>query len=122
MNIEVNERTYRLLQREANKTTQGNIGQYLEELIIEITEIIPSKKEKQEWKQNLYDTCMFLATERPQFRPRKKDSLNDLKDLFFSWAEQYNEGYFSERDEADSDKYCAWLVQEYEKYANKGWR
>ena len=34
--------------------------------------IKPTRAEKKEWKEYLYNTLMFLATERPDFRPRKK--------------------------------------------------
>lgn len=116
MNINVNEKTYNLIVREANEYSNGNIEDYLESLMKEVTEIIPTKEEKKEWKENLYDTCMLLATERPEFRPRKKDSLENLKESFFYWASEYNDGYFTEMDDADKDRYSAWLVQEYEKY------
>ena len=75
--------------------------------------IKPTKEERREWKQCLYNTLCFLATERPEFAPRKRDSLNTLLESFFYWASEYNDGYFSERDKADTDRYCAWLVQEY---------
>lgn len=74
--------------------------------------IQPSRKEKKEWKQYLYNALCFLATERPEFMPRKKDSLETLLDSFLSWANNYNDGYFTEKEEADTDRYCAWLVQE----------
>ena len=80
-------------------------------------EIIPTKAERKEWKEYLYNSLLFLATERPEFRPRKKDSLETLKDSFFYWADEFNEGYFSERDEASTDRYCAWLVQEFDRWA-----
>ena len=76
--------------------------------------IEPTRAEKTEWKQKLYNSLCFLATERGEFMPRKRDSLNTLLDSFLCWADEYNEGYFSERDDADKDRYCAWLVQEYE--------
>ena len=116
MTINVNERTYDLIVKEANKYSNGNIEEYLESLMKEVTEIIPTREEKREWKENLYNACLFLAMERPEFRPRKKDSLENLKESFFYWASEYNDGYFTERDDADNDRYCAWLVQEYEKY------
>ena len=40
--------------------------------------IKPSKAEKKEWKQNLYNTLIFLASERPEFYPKKNDSLETL--------------------------------------------
>ena len=113
--ISITEKTYDLIEKEAQKINKS-ITDYVGELMEEVTEIIPTKAEKKEWKGYLYNTLCFLATERPDFRPRKKDSLNTLLDSFFYWAEEYNDGYFSERDEADTDRYCAWLVQEYEKY------
>ena len=116
MRIDINEKTYKLIVKEANKYSNGNIEKYLESLMEEVTEIIPTREEKKEWKENLYNACMFLATERYEFRPRKKDNLEALKELFFYWASEYNDGYFSEMDDADNDRYCAWLVQEYEKY------
>ena len=66
-----------------------------------------------EWKDNLYSTLWFLATERPEFMPQKKESLNSLLESYFYWADKYNDGYFPEKDEANKDRYCAWLVQEY---------
>ena len=116
MTINVNEKTYNLITKEANKYSNGNIEEYLEGLMKEVTEIIPTKEEKKQWKQYLYDSCMSLAEERPEFRPRKRDSLETLKESFFYWADEYNDGYFSEMDDADNDRYCAWLMQEYEKY------
>ncbi len=75
--------------------------------------ITPTRAEKTIYKKNLYNSLMFLATERPEFRPRKRDSLNTLLESFFYWADEYNDGYFSEKDSADTDKFSAWLVQEY---------
>ena len=115
MTINVSEKTYNLIMKEANKYSNGNIEEYLEELMKEVVEIIPTREEKREWKANLYNTLMFLATERPEFRPRKRDSLECLKSEFFAWADTFNDGYFTEMDNADNDRYCAWLVQEYEK-------
>lgn len=117
MQIEVSERTYNQIKTEADKYQNGDVVKYIKELMNEVTEIIPTREEKRKWKEYLYNSCWFLATERPQFTPRKRDSLETLKEKFFYWASEYNDGYFSERDEADTDKYCAWLVQEYEKYA-----
>ena len=84
----------------------------IEEPIVKKEYIIPTRKEKKEWKECLYNTLCLLATERPEFYPRKKDSLQDMLDSFLSWANHYNDGYFTEKDEADTDRYCAWLVQE----------
>ena len=80
--------------------------------------IEPTRKEKSEWKEMLYSALLFLATERPDLRPRKRDSLATLLESFLYWANEYNDGYFTERDEADSDRYCAWLVQEYDREYN----
>ena len=78
-------------------------------------EIIPTKEELKEWKDNLYSACMFLAEERHEFMPNEKDSLEDLQESYFYWASECNEGYSSEMDDANTDRYCAWLVQEYKK-------
>jgi rubrerythrin len=86
-----------------------------EEVTKEATEIVPTKAEEKEWKDYLYNSLWFLATERPEFYPEKSDSLDTLLESFFHWAKEYNDGYFTERDEADTDRYCAWLVQEYGK-------
>ena len=75
--------------------------------------IVPTRNEKKAWKQNLYEALCFLSTERPEFYPRKKDSLAVLLEAFLSWANTYNEGYFIEREDADHDRYSAWLVQSY---------
>ena len=74
--------------------------------------IEPTRAEKSEWKEMLYSALLFLATERPDLRPRKRDSLATLLESFLYWADEYNDGYFSEKDEANTDRYCAWLVQE----------
>jgi|GEM_PF-6530269 len=76
--------------------------------------IKPTRAEKAEWKEYLWNALYELSTERPEFYPRKRDSLATMLASFLSWAENYNEGYFPERDDADTDRYCAWLVQEYE--------
>ena len=112
--ILISERTYNLIEKEAQKVNKS-IADYVSELMEEVTEIIPTKAEKKEWKNYLYNSLCFLATERPEFQPKKSDSLNTLLESFFYWAKEYNGGYFTERDEADTDRYCAWLVQEYEK-------
>lgn len=78
--------------------------------------IQPTKAEYREWKENLYSTLCFLATERPELAPRKRDSLATLLESFFYWADEYNDGYFSEMDNAETDRYCAWLVEEKEYY------
>lgn len=116
MTINVNEKTYNLIMKEANKYSNGNIEKYLESLMEEVVEIIPTREEKKEWKENLYNTLLSLSTEHSDLYPRKRDSFETLKESFFYWVSEYNDGYFYERDDADSDRYCAWLVQEYEKY------
>ena len=78
--------------------------------------ITPTKKERSEWKEYLYNTLCMLCEYHDEIYPRKRDSLNVLLEKFLYWADEYNEGYFSERDEADTDRYCAWLVQEYDKW------
>lgn len=78
-------------------------------------DIYPTRAERSEWKKNLYDSLCFLATERAEFYPRKRDSLDTLLESFLCWANEYNDGYFSERDDADKDRYSAWLVQEYDR-------
>ncbi len=113
--ISITEKTYNLIEKEAKKEGKS-IADYISELMEEVTEIIPTKVEKKEWKKYLYNSLCFLATERPEFQPKKSDSLNTLLESFFYWADEYNGGYFTEKDEADTDRYCAWLVQKYEKY------
>ena len=77
------------------------------------TTIFPTRAEKTQWKKNLYNTCKFLATERPELAPRKKDSLNTLLETFLYWAHEYNDGYFIEREDAPNDRYAQWLVEQY---------
>ena len=76
--------------------------------------IKPTKDEYREWKENLYNTLLFLAraTERPELYPRKKDSLATLLENIFYWADEYNDGYFEEMNTAETDRYSAWLVEE----------
>ena len=116
MNINVNEKTYNLIKLEAEKFSNGDIGKYLESLMEEITEIIPTQKEKREWKENLYSTVLFLSEYYEEITPKKRDSLDTLLEKFFWWVSKKNDGYFSEMDNANTDRYCAWLVQEYEQY------
>ena len=85
----------------------------MNEHVKEVKEIIPTRKERKEWKENLYNSLCFLALERPDFWPRKRDSLETLLESFFYWADEYNDGYFSESEDAATDRYCAWLVQEH---------
>ena len=81
--------------------------------------IQPTKEEYREWKKYLYNTLLFLATERPELTPRKSDSLFTLLESFFYWADKYNDGYFTEMDDAKIDRYCAWLVEEKMYFYNK---
>ena len=74
--------------------------------------IQPTKEEYREWKEKLYNTLWFLATERPEVAPSKSDSLSKLLESFFYWADEYNDGYFKEMDDAKIDRYAAWLVEE----------
>lgn len=115
MLIEVNESTYNLIVKESKKANI-DIGKYLEDLMKEVSEIIPTKEEKKLWKGYLYDSLLLLAEIRSEVYPKKKDNLETLKEKFFYWASEYNDGYFLEQDEVNTDRYCAWLVQEYEKY------
>ena len=74
--------------------------------------IKPTMNEYKEWKENLYNTLCILATDRPEFCPRKRDSLATLLESFFYWADEYNDGYFSEMDNVNIDRYSAWLAEE----------
>ena len=76
--------------------------------------IAPTRKEKSIWKSYLRTSCEWLATERPEFYPRSRDSLKTLLESYLSWANTYNEGYFSERNDAPNDRYSQWLVEQYE--------
>ena len=73
--------------------------------------IFPSLKEQKEWKESLYHSLYILATERNELEPDKDDSLGGLLSKFYYWADEYNDGYFSEQDKADTDRYCGWLTQ-----------
>ena len=75
--------------------------------------ITPTEAERQEWKEYLYNALMFLASERDELEPNEDDTLEELLESFFYWADEYNDGYFSEQDDAETDRYCAWLVQEH---------
>lgn len=112
--------TYSFLIGLLNKNEKKKVAKALNEcrdFLAEDKEIVPTRAERKQWRENLYNTLMFLSTERPEFRPRKKDNLETLKDSFFFWADEYNDGYFNERDEADTSRYCAWLVQEFDRWA-----
>ena len=116
MKIEISDNLYTRIQNYASLNGEAKVDKLIENLLDQSIEIVPTKKERKEYKEYLYNTLWFLATERPQFAPRKKDSLEELLESFFYWASEYNDGYFTERDDASTDKYCAWLVQEFEKY------
>jgi hypothetical protein len=118
MIVEISDALYKQIENHCNREFDNvKTNKFIEEALKEIVEIVPTREEKSKWKQYLYERLMFLATERPEFRPRKKDNLNTLLESFLHWVEEYNDGYFNEREEADNDKYCAWLVQEYDRYA-----
>ena len=73
--------------------------------------------EKYELSNYLYNTLNYLAKKVPYVKPRWDASLKELKELFFFWANHYNNGYFMEMD--DKGKLNEYLVQEYEKYLVK---
>ena len=77
-------------------------------------EIIPTRKERTEWKEMLRNSLLIICEYYPDLYPRKRDSFETLLEKFFYWASEYNEGYFGERDDADTDRYCAYLVQQYD--------
>ena len=77
-----------------------------------------TEQEKEEYKGYLIDTLNVLASERPQFAPEENATLTDLLESFFCWADEYNDHYFSEMKDADTDRYCAWLVQEYTEFSD----
>lgn len=115
MTIEISDKLYTQIKNVAGieGVSEKDIPSCIEESLKDAFEIVPTAEEKKEWKGYLYNTLWFLAMERPELAPRKKDSLETLKDSFFYWADEYNDGYFSEQDKASTDKYCAWLVQEH---------
>ncbi len=120
MKVEISDALYKQIENHCKRELDGvGANELIKDVLKEAVEITPTKEEKREWKQFLYNSLLFLATERPELYPRKKDSLNTLLESFLYWAEEYNDGYFTERDEVDSDRYCAWLVQEYDRYATK---
>ena len=75
-----------------------------------------NREEKRQLKEKLYNSLLFLSTERPDIYPRKRDSLATLIETFFYWASEYNDSYFSEMDDADKNKLCAYLTREFENY------
>ena len=80
-----------------------------------ISAIKPSKSEIGSWKQMLYESLSSLSRFRSELRPKKDDSLNDLLERFLYWASVYNDGYFPEMDYARDNRFCAWLVQEFDR-------
>ena len=85
-------------------------------IVIKKDIIIPTRKEKSDWKKELYDQLTFIGSEREGFYPRKRDSFETLMESFFCYVSEYNDGYCSEWEEADTDRYCAYLQQEYRFY------
>lgn len=84
--------------------------------IIEIGEIKLTKEEKKELKEHLFNSIYMFSEYHDDITATKRDSLATLIKTFCYWAEEYNDGYFSERDTANTDKLNAYLVQEYNKY------
>ena len=97
------------------KTLQNRLGVESE---YELIETVLTKEEKRELKEHLFESLRFIAMERPEFYPRKKDSLKTLMSSFFCWAQTYNDGYFLEREDVENDKLCSYLVEQYEYYYN----
>lgn len=97
--------------------TEKGLSDIASEIIIDACTIEPSKKEKSEWKEYLYNTLLFLASERKELFPRKKDSFNDMLESFMHWASEHNDGYFTERDiSSDYSRYEAFLEEQYDVY------
>ena len=82
----------------------------------ELTKYIIGRKEEKEVKQYLYNRLVFLATERPKLMPRKKDNLDTLKESYFFWVDEFNDGYMPEMKTVNDDKISAWLVEQYRNY------
>ncbi len=78
-------------------------------------EILPTRDEKKLWREMLHTSLTVIATAHPEFAPRTRDSLYTLLDSFLAWANYCNGGYFDERDDMMTDRYCAWLVQEFDR-------
>ena len=79
---------------------------------ISMGNIQPTKEEYREWKQWLYNTLYMLSEYHSELYPRKRDSLYTLLESFFYWADEYNDGYIREMDDAKIDRYSAWVVEE----------
>ena len=77
-------------------------------------EIIPTREEKRIWKEKLRDSLLSLCVYYPDIYPCKRDSFRTLLEKFFYWASEYNDGYFYERRTAKTDRFSAYLVQEYD--------
>lgn len=105
----------------ANELIDGFIEElsHEEDIIFFGIWIEPTRSERKEWKQRLYDTLDTISDYHDELRPRKKDSLETLLEAFFCWAEDYNDGYlgFSE-EEAKDDRFLKWLLQEWKKVKN----
>ena len=78
--------------------------------------ITPTKEERKQWKENLYNSLNLISDYHDDLAKKKRDSLKTLKTNYFYWADTFNGKYFPEMKNANTDKYCAWLVQEYKKY------
>jgi len=71
-------------------------------------------------KKELKDRLYWMVDEKSEYHedliPKKSMSLDDLMELYFYWADEYNDGYlgYDENDcEDDIDKY---LLVKYEMY------
>ena len=73
--------------------------------------IEPTRKEKSEWKKHLYNNLSIISEYHDDCYPCKRDSFKTLVETYIYWADEYNDGYFPEKDEVNTDRYSAYLVQ-----------
>ena len=94
---------------------KSDIPKYIYEILYDSTEIIPTRKEKAEWKTSIYNTLILISEYHDDLRPRKKDSFDTLIDSYLYWVDEYNDKYLPEKGAEAVSKRCAYIVQEYNK-------
>ena len=73
--------------------------------------IEPTRKEKSEWKKHLYNNLSIISEYHDDCIPKKKDSFETLVEKYLYWADEYNDSYFTEKDEVGKDRFSSYLVQ-----------
>lgn len=116
-----NENVQKGIDRACAILTGWNLSSIAEQLLKENKEqkeFIPTDKDLNGFKKRLYDNLYAFSEYYPELDPMQygNDDIKTYLEMFFYWANRYNDGYFVEMSETNESDYCTWLVQEYEKW------